>query len=73
MVRLWVNGTLLIYFLFIIIRVLESYLTTYMKKYRFTFISSGWYLILLNTDLGCYKDLVSQISDDSVLSIVYPA
>lgn len=55
------------------IRDLESYLTTYMKKYRFTFISSGWYLILLDTDLGHYKDLVNQISDDSVLSIVYPA
>lgn len=55
------------------IRVLESYLTTCMKKYRFTFISSGWYLILLDTDLGHYKDLVNQISDNSVLSIVYPA
>lgn len=54
------------------IRVLESYLTTYMKKYRLTFISLGWYLILFGTDLY-YKDLINSVSDDCVPSVVYPA
>jgi len=55
------------------IRVLESYLTTYMKKYRCTFVSLGWYLILLTTDLRHYKDFINPISEYSVQSVAYPA
>lgn len=48
---------LFIYYTSIMIRNLENYLPTYIKKQRLTFTSLGWYLILLDTDLWFYRDL----------------